>query len=99
MAVTVILSFKAQPGKREALVDFLKAVQPSAIENGCHSIAVHRDLGNEDGVFEVEYWDNKEIHESWVNAAAEAGAFAPFDEMLAEPFAVHYCEPVQKTDA
>ena len=99
MAVTVIVNFKAQPGKRDALIEFLKGVQDGAIGAGCSSIAVHSVIDSDDGVVEVEYWETKGAHEAFVGAAADAGAFAPFDELLAAPFDVLYCTPAKKTDA
>lgn len=99
MAVTAIINLQAQPGKRDTLIEFLKGVQDGAIAAGCHSIAVHSVIGSDDAVVEVEYWDNKEAHEAFVGAAVEAGAFKPFDDLLAAPFAVQYCVPAKKTGA
>ena len=45
-----------------------------------------------------EYWDDQATHQAFVKGAAEAGAFAPFDDLLAAPFVVAYGEPVLKTD-
>ena len=99
MAVTAIINFKAQPGKRDALIEFLKGVQDGAIAAGCQSIAVHSVIGSDDAVVEVEYWDTKEAHEAFVAAAVEADAYKPFDELLAGPFYVQYCVPAKKTGA
>lgn len=99
MSVTAIITFRTQPGKRDSLIEFLKGVQPAAIEAGCHSIAVHSVIDNDDAVVEVEYWDAKEEHEAFVDAAAKAGAFEPLNEILAGPFDVQYCVPALKTDA
>ena len=99
MAVTVVVNFKAQPGKRDALVEFLSGVQGGAIEAGCKSIAVHRVQDTDDGVCEIEYWDSREAHEGFVQAAVAAGGFKPFDDLLAGPFEVSYIDPAKKTDA
>lgn len=99
MAVTVVVNFKAQAGKRDALIEFLSGVQDGAIGAGCKSIAVHRVQGSDDGVCEIEYWDSREAHEGFVQAAMEAGGFAPFDDLLAGPFDVAYIDPAKKTDA
>ena len=95
MAVTVIVNFKSKAGQRDALVEFLKGVQPGALAAGCKNIAVHQNVDAEDHVVEVEHWDSKNAHVKFVEAAAAAGAFKPFEAMLAEPFKVDYLE-VQK---
>jgi len=98
MPVTAVIHFTAQPGKRDDLIAFLSGVQGGAITAGCHSIAVHRDLGDPDKVFEIEYWDAQADHEAFVKAAADAGAFAPFETLLAGPFTVAYGEPAKRTE-
>ena len=97
MAVTAIINFKAQSGKRDALIEFLKGVQDQVIAAGCHSIAVHSVIDDDDAVVEVEYWDTKEAHQAFVGAAVEAGAFKPLDDLLAAPFDIQYCVPAKKT--
>lgn len=99
MPVTVVVNFQSKPGRCDDLVDFLSGVQDGAIAAGCHSIAVHRVQDTDDGVVEIEYWDSREAHEKFVGAAVEAGAFAPFDDLLAAPFAIQYLDPAKKTDA
>jgi hypothetical protein len=47
----------------------------------------------------VEYWDSKEAHQGFVKAAADAGAFAPFDSLLAGPFSISYGETAKRTEA
>ena len=89
----------AQGGKRDALIDFLKGVQAGAIKSGCHSIAVHSDSSTDDEVVEIEYWDRSDDHKKFVGAAAKAGAFEPFGELLAAPFEISCCVPAQKTEA
>ena len=98
MPVTVTVQFTAKPGKRPDLLEFMKGVQAVAIEAGCHSIAVYADLEDENRAFEVEYWENQAAHQAFVKGAAEAGAFAPFDDLLAAPFVISYGEPFHKTD-
>jgi quinol monooxygenase YgiN len=97
MPTTAIIHFTAAPGQRDALLAFLEGVQDAAIAAGCHSIAVHRDVDEPDKVFEVEYWDSKEDHERFVKGAADAGAFAPFETLLAGPFSIAYGEPTKRT--
>lgn len=99
MSATVIVNFQSKPGRRDDLVEFLSGVQDGAIAAGCQSIAVYRVEGTEDGVVEVEYWESQQAHEKFVGAAVEAGAFAPFDDLLAGPFAIQYLNPAKKTDA
>ena len=36
--------------------------------------------------------------QAFVTAAAEAGAFEPFESLLASPFTVSYGEPAKKTN-
>lgn len=97
MPTTVIVNFEAKPDKRDALVAFLEGVQPGAIEAGCKSIAVNRVQGSDSRVVEVEYWDSRRAHEAFVAAAVEAGAFAPFDDLLAGPFEVLYLDVAKQT--
>ena len=99
MPVTVLVNFKAKSGQRDAVVDFLKNVQPGAIEAGCHSIAVHTVVGDADTVVEIEYWDSQEAHEAFVAAAVEAKAFDPLQPLLAGPFEVSYLHAQKKTEA
>lgn len=99
MSTTVIVNFQSKPGRRDDLIEFLSGVQDGAISAGCKSIAVLRVQDTEDGVVEVEYWESRAAHEKFVAAAVEAGAFAPFDDLLAGPFAIQYLDPAKKTDA
>lgn len=100
MTTTVIVSFQAKAGKRDALLALLKdEVQRQAIAADCHSIAVYRVAGSEDRAVEMEAWNSQADHERFVKAAAEAGAFAPFDELLAAPFEMSYCDLVKKSEA
>jgi quinol monooxygenase YgiN len=99
MPTTVIVNFEAKPGKRGALIELLSGVQPVAIEAGCHSVAVHTVEDSDTRVVEIEHWDSRQAHEAFVGAAVEAGAFAPFDELLGGPFEILYLETAKKTEA
>ena len=99
MATIVVIRFQAQAGKRAALVDFLSGVQPGAIEAGCKSIALNTQDDAADVVWEVERWDERAAHEKFVAGAVAAGAFKPFDDLLAAPFEVTYVTTVKETTA
>lgn len=99
MSTTVIVSFQTKPDQVDALAEFLSAVQPGAIQGGCKSIALHKDQNDPTLFFEIEKWDSAEAHQAFVKAAAEAGAFAPFDTILAAPFVVNYLSTVKETQA
>ena len=50
-------------------------------------------------VFEIEEWASSNEHKRFAAQAAAAGAFAPFDELLAAPFEVSYVDTVSRSEA
>jgi quinol monooxygenase YgiN len=98
MSCIVLIRFQPQDGKRDGLLDFLRGVQPAAIEAGCKSIALNTHDDSDD-VWEVEHWEDRSGHEKFVEGAAAAGAFKPLDDLLSAPFEVSYVTTVKQTKA
>ena len=87
MSTTVIVGFQAKPDQVPALLTFLGGIQPGMLEAGAQNVALLQDQDDPTCVFEVEEWTSAAEHKRFVDTAA-AGAFAPFDALLAAPFQV-----------
>lgn len=99
MSTTVVVKFQAKADKIDALKEFLSGIQPGVIQAGGKKITMLQDQNDASVFFELEKWNSAEEHQAFIKNAAEAGAFKPFDELLAGPFDVHYLETVKKTKA
>ena len=92
-------SFQAKPDQVKALSDFLSALQAGVLEAGGLSISLLQDQDDATRFFEIETWPSADAHKNFVQGAAEAGAFEPFDAMLAAPFQVNYLNTVKHSEA
>lgn len=95
MITTVIVSFHAKTDQVKALSVFLSDVQKAVLAAGGLSISLLQDQDDPTRFFEVETWPSADHHKEFVAGAAAAGAFAPFDELLAAPFAMNYLDTVK----
>jgi quinol monooxygenase YgiN len=99
MSATVIVSFQAKSDQVQALSDFLSGIQAGVMEAGGLSISLLQDQDDATRFFEVETWPSADAHKKFVQGAMEAGAFAPFDALLAGPFQVNYLGTVKHSKA
>jgi len=95
MSATVIVSFQAKPDQVESLLAFLSGLQTGLLEAGCLNVSLLQDQDDPTRFFEVEVWSSADEHKRFVEGAASAGAFEPFDELLAAPFTVNYLDTVK----
>ena len=98
MSTTVIISFQAKPDQVETLLEFLSGLQTGLLEAGCLSVSLLQDQDDPTRCFEVEQWSSAEGHKRFVEGAASAGAFEPFEAMLAAPFTVNYLDTVKHSE-
>src|SRR5262245_7702728 len=98
-SATVIVSFWAKPDQATALVTLLSGLQPGMLAAGAKSVSLLQDLDDPARVYEVEEWASAEEHKRFVAQATAAGAFAPFDALLAAPFEVAYLTTVARSAA
>lgn len=99
MSTTVIVSFQAKPDQVQALSEFLSSIQPGVLEAGGLSISLMQDQDDPTKFFEVEVWKSADEHKKFVEGAAAAGAFDPFEAILAGPFSVNYLNTVKHSKA
>jgi quinol monooxygenase YgiN len=99
VSTIVIVSFQAKPDQVKGLSDFLSSIQPGVLEAGGLSISLLQDQNDPNRFFEVEKWLSADAHKNFVQGAAAAGAFEPFDALLAAPFQVNYCDTVKQSEA
>jgi quinol monooxygenase YgiN len=99
MSTTVIVSFQAKSDQVDALAEFLSGIQPGVIEAGGLSISLTQDQDDPTRFFEIEVWESADAHKAFVEGAAAAGAFEPFDALLAGPFVVNYLSTIKHTKA
>jgi quinol monooxygenase YgiN len=99
MSTTVIVSFRAKTDQVSALLTFLSSIQPGMLEAGAQTVSLLQDQDDLTCVFEVEEWSSADEHKHFVNKAAAAGAFAPFDALLVAPFEVRYLHTVRRSSA
>jgi quinol monooxygenase YgiN len=99
MSATVIVSLQTKPDQVQALSDFLSALQPTVLEAGGLSISLLQDQDDPTKFFEVEVWPSADDHKQFVEAAAAAGGFEPFEAILAAPFSVNYLNTVKHSGA
>lgn len=95
---TVIVTFRAKHDQVKGLLEFLSNVQTAVMEAGGLSISLLQDQNDPTKVFEIETWHAAAEHQRFVKGAAEAGAFKPFDSLLAQPFEVNYLTTVKRTE-
>lgn len=98
MSATVIVSFQAKPDQVETLLAFLSGLQPGILEAGGHSVSLLQDQDDPTRCFEVEVWPSADDHKRFVEGAASAGAFEPFEAMLEAPFTVNYLDTVKHSE-
>lgn len=94
MSVTVVIVFRALPGKTEELVAFLREAQAKlpAFE-GFESISLLRDENDPRAVIELERWRSASDHRAMVEAVTAAGGFDALDALTeGEPEARYLSE-------
>ncbi len=90
MSIKVLIEFQAQPGRRDELRNVLSGISathgPTA--PGFLGSTVYGALDSEDGLVEIAEWESAEEQAEAVQAATEAGIYAPVVELVAAPFRV-----------
>ena len=84
--MTLVVVFRARPGREEALGDALLAlVGPTLAEDGCLSYDLHRSIEDPAVWFFTETWASPAHHRAH-NATDHVGAFRTASgDLLAEP--------------
>src|SRR5690606_11031906 len=87
MPVTVVVAFRAKPGRAEELVRWLREKQPKLQRfDGFLSIVLARDEEDADRSVEIERWDSAAHHRAMVEEVAAAGGWNELDALTeAEP--------------
>jgi quinol monooxygenase YgiN len=99
VAATVIVSFHARPEHADALVTFLSGLQPGLLQAGARTVSLLQSQDDPTRVTEVEEWASADAHKRFVEQSAAAGAFAPFDTLLAAPLQVSYFNTLKRSEA
>ena len=99
MSATVIVSFQTKPDQDKVLSNFLSGLQAGVLEAGGCSISLLQSQDDPNLFFEVEEWTSADDHKRFIEGAVSAGAFKPFDAMLAAPMQVNYLNTVKHSEA
>ncbi|MDU0313124.1 antibiotic biosynthesis monooxygenase [Phycicoccus sp. M110.8] len=88
MPITVVIEFRARPGRREELRSVLAGISathgPSA--PGYLGSSIHDTLDDEAGLVEIATWESAAAQAEAVQRAMTTGIYAPVIELVAEPF-------------
>ena len=75
MSVTLMVEFKAKPGKSAKLRKLVKSWVPSTKKaQGCRSMKVFRHPTKKDCVVSLEEWSSKAAHDRYVKKVLASGA-------------------------
>lgn len=94
MAVTVVIAFRAKPGKGEELARWLRENQPKLPRfAGFRSITLGRDEADPARVVEIERWDAAASHRAMVEAVGAEGGWDALDALTeGEPEVTYLAE-------
>ncbi|HEY8430856.1 MAG TPA: antibiotic biosynthesis monooxygenase family protein [Sandaracinaceae bacterium] len=82
MPVTVVVAFRAKPGRAEELVRWLRDNQPKLPRfEGFLSIVLARDEQDADRIVEIERWASAAHHRAMVERVAAAGGWDELDAL------------------
>ena len=88
MSITVIIEFRAAPGRRDELRTLLAGISathgPSA--PGFLGSTVYETLDDDDGLVEIAEWESAQLQAEAVQRATATGVYAPVVELVAAPF-------------
>jgi heme-degrading monooxygenase HmoA len=66
VAITAVLTMKAQPGKGAALAAAFEEILPDTRKyQGCNGVTVHQSASDPDALALIEHWDSAEDHQSY----------------------------------
>jgi quinol monooxygenase YgiN len=83
MSTTVIVVFRARPGRAPELVQWLQALHPRLRDfAGFESISIHQDEQAPDVVVELEHWQRSDDHRAMVASIASEGGWVPMSALL-----------------
>lgn len=88
MAIKVIVTFQAKPGRRAELRDQLNSISATVgpTAPGYLGSTLYEDLDNPDGLVEIAEWDSPGAQVDGMHQATAMGVFAPVVELVATPF-------------
>lgn len=88
MSISVIVEFRARPGRREELRAVLEDISsthgPTAA--GYLGSTVYTVLDSDDGLVEIAEWESSQAQGAAVQQAMATGLYAPVMELVAAPF-------------
>jgi quinol monooxygenase YgiN len=93
MSTHVVNELFAQPGRGEDVANLLIEILGESLEwEGCEAIRIVRDQDNPDHVAGFTQWTQRQNFESYLARRTARGFTATFEEMLTQPFVIHYYE-------
>ena len=98
MSATVVINFQTKPGQDKVLSEFLSGLQAGVLEAGGCSISLLQSQDDTNRFFEIEEWPTADDHKRFVEGAVSAGAFEPFEAMLAAPMQVNYLDTIKHSE-
>ena len=91
MSTHVVNELFAQPGRGEDVANLLVEILGESLEwEGCEAIRIVRDQDNPDQVAGFTQWTRRQDFETYLGWRTARGFTATFEEMLTQPFVIHY---------
>jgi quinol monooxygenase YgiN len=83
MSVMVTIHVQAQPGKAEAVKDFLRKVLPDTrVREGCESVTIHQNQDDPARLMFCGQWATRPHYESYLAWRTETGALADLGALV-----------------
>lgn len=94
MSTTVVVTFRARPGRVAELASFLRGLHAELPSHaGFESISLHRDEGAPDRLVEIERWADAAAHRRMVEAVDARDGWRALDELVGEEPVTVYLAP------
>jgi quinol monooxygenase YgiN len=91
MSTHVVNELHAKPGRGEDVANLLIEILGGSLQwEGCEAIRIVRDQDNPDHVAGFTQWTQRQDFESYLAWRTTCGFTATFEEMLTQPFVIHY---------
>jgi quinol monooxygenase YgiN len=85
MALTIVASIRAQPGREELVeAELLKLVEPTRNEDGCLQYDLHTDHETPGHFLFYENWENRDLWQAHMNSSHLAAFAAATEGAVAE---------------
>ena len=91
MSTHVVTEFHAQPGRGDDVAALLLEILGESLQHdGCETITIARDQDDADHVAGFTQWTRRADYEGYLGWRTARGFTATFEDMLTEPFVIHY---------